>query len=313
MKILNIVLLSIFFPLLTLKSQNFSWDTITFETPYEYLSIDTSSACIWQIARPQKTYFDAAFSGERAIVTDSANPYPVNNYSYFDIKIGAFNDEWYPANLFVEFKHKFDTDEGYDGGFISISYDSGKTFMNIITDTNWYNYDFAPPMFWIPDGETLYTKDDLLYNGECGFSGHSDSWITTSFGWALIPVKAESADTVILRFNFISDNIDNGKEGWMIDDIRIYSIYFYAVHDFDLEKQVVVYPNPGLSPIHVKLDKVYAGVVADIMDMKGNKVKEFSYSNTDHFNLEFPAEMRGLYIIKIMLDGERYVLKKVIL
>ena len=32
--------------------------------------------------------------------------------------------------------------------------------------------------------------------------------------------RAFSTDTMILRFNFISDNMNNNSEGWMIDNIR---------------------------------------------------------------------------------------------
>ena len=80
-------------PITIISGQDVTWDVIAFEAPYEYLGIDTSGTCIWQIATPHKTFFDSSCSTDQAIITDSLNSYPVNNYSFFDLKIGAFNSK----------------------------------------------------------------------------------------------------------------------------------------------------------------------------------------------------------------------------
>ena len=67
------------------------WHVINFDTSYKYIHIDTSGQNIWQVGIPQKTYFNSSYSPSRAIVTDTVNDYPVNNYSYFDLYIGNFN------------------------------------------------------------------------------------------------------------------------------------------------------------------------------------------------------------------------------
>lgn len=106
----------------------FNWDTIGFEENYEYIKIDTSSSNIWQIGFPNKTYLDSSYSGENAIVTDISNSYASDNHSYFDLYVGDFNySDYYPWDIFIEFKHKFDTDTLKDGGYITVSYDNGNT------------------------------------------------------------------------------------------------------------------------------------------------------------------------------------------
>ena len=99
------------------------YDTIQFEVPYAYLEIDTSAQCIWQIARPQKLFFNSSYSGEKAILTDSVSSYPTDNLSFFELKIGEFNCSTYVevgleeiVGFCIEFKHKFDTDTLADGG-----------------------------------------------------------------------------------------------------------------------------------------------------------------------------------------------------
>ncbi len=119
-------------------------------------------------------------------MTDSLNPYPENNYSYFDIKIGIFNNDDFSYNNFIEFHHKYDTDSLLDGCYITVSTDSGKTWMNII------NKQQAFGAIWMDQYATnLYSEQDTLFNGEYGFSGHSDEWLTTAFGWGLFVVKSE--------------------------------------------------------------------------------------------------------------------------
>ena len=79
-----------------------NWDTIKFESAYEYLNIDTSNQNIWQIGRPSKIFFDSAYSKEKAIVTDSINFYPVNNCSYFNLYLGLFNCPFaFPCDFYI--------------------------------------------------------------------------------------------------------------------------------------------------------------------------------------------------------------------
>ena len=85
-------------------------DTVTFEKPCQYLEIGNSANNIWQIGVPQKTFFNSSYSLPNAIVTDTLNNYPINNYSYFDLYIGEFNFPYYYSQMCFEMKHKFDTD-----------------------------------------------------------------------------------------------------------------------------------------------------------------------------------------------------------
>src|SRR4030042_4039316 len=144
------------------QSTEFNWDTVDFETSKDYLFIDTAATNIWHICKPEKSFFDSAHSPTRAIVTDSSGYYPANNLSFFDLYIGTFNIVWYPYNTFIEITHKFDTDTLTDGGFISVSCDRGKTWMNIIND------DICMGIGPMSTGKNLYYRNDTLFNGEPG-------------------------------------------------------------------------------------------------------------------------------------------------
>ena len=134
-----------------------------------------------------------------------------------------------------------------DGGYISVSYDYGETWYNIINDESW-NYEIYPNS-WDGANINLYNEDDVLYNGENGFSGNSEDWITTEFGWYYMPVNPPGfttmlEDTTIIRFNFISDSVETNKEGWMIDHIRLISYLLMGSVDDYQKVDFSISPNP---------------------------------------------------------------------
>ncbi len=298
-----------------------NWDTLQFEQPYDYLSIDSSEQNIWQIGDPQKTFFNTPFSSNNAIVTDLVNTYPPNTYSYFDLYVGKFNypedemggfGESYPYNIFMEIKHKYDTDPSKDGGYITVSYDNGATWMNIIKDTV-YGHGLTPG-----DGVSgnLYYESDKLSNGESGFSGTSDGWVSTWFGWHLLPVKngATDVDTMILRFNFVSDEIDNPKEGWMIDDIRLYSIDIGAnITSFTAENALLIYPNPINQQTITDWKTRAKQVTIEVANIAGIQVFRAQYFNQEKTQLDITHLPNGVYFVKALLEGSEPLIQKIII
>ena len=284
------------------------WDTISFETSYPYLIINSDTQNIWQIAEPNKSLFNSAYDSNKVIITDSINFYPVENHSYFDLYIGNFNNEWYMGNNFIEFKHKFDTDSLKDGGYITYSIDLGTTWYSIVPDTGSY---FSPPEY-----DNFYSENDTLFNGEHGFSGKSDGWITTTISWYAIPIKSQTSegDTMILRFNFISDSIDNHMEGWMIDEIILYSIHIGGdVRNNDYNNQVQLFPNPVKNVLNLSIAMTYSKVAIEIIDIQGKTrlVKHLIKNQTPGINLDQLPE--GIYFAKIKIDEDKPVNKKFII
>ncbi|RLD63787.1 MAG: hypothetical protein DRJ01_02850 [Bacteroidetes bacterium] len=286
-------------------------DTICFENPYEYIKIDTSSQNLWQIGIPKKTFFDSAFSLPNAIVTDTINFYPVNNSCYFDLLIGNFNyPVYYPQSFGVEIKHKFDTDTLKDGCYFTISFDNGKTWDNIIKNSSPY---FNPNN----TGISLYTINDTLFNGEMGFSGKSDTWLTTSFYWSECVTKSHEHEmndyAVILRFNFISDSIQNNKEGWMIDNIKLISnTDFGDIKTVQNFGNINIYPNPFTSFSKLYFNKYYRTVELNIYNIQGQLVESQRYLNKRTVKINKNNLKTGVYFFKIILDDRIIETKKVI-
>ena len=292
----------------------FVWDTISFEEPYEYIVIDISNQNIWQIGEPNKTFFDSAYSKNNAIVTDTTNCYPVNNYSYFDLKLGNFNfPDYFGFDVCVEIKHKFNTDTLKDGGFITVSYDNGITWLNIIKDTT-IMYQITPT-YPYEGSENLYSENDTLYNGELGFSGNSNGWITTLFSWYMLPCKDNmdfEGDTMIVRFNFISDSIGNNKEGWMIDNIKLYSFDLGGGLNNLKPLNFRISPNPMTETTFIDLAN-YKELELSIIDIQGKTIRKKMYMNNQLIRINKYDLNPGIYFIKIITDDNLINVKKLII
>ena len=296
-----LLILAIIFLQLNIYGQygdTFNWDTITFEESLPwYFSNDTSSQNIWQIGTPQKAIFDSAWSAPNSIVTDTINNYPVNNHSWFEIKIGAFNylDWWYPWSIFMELNHKYDTDTLKDGGYITVSWDDGVTWENIIKDNVYQEM--------TPEGanENLYNwYSDSLYNGEFGFSGNSAGWITTWYAWHYLPVRAvELSDTMLVRFNFISDTIETNNEGWLIDDIRLYSRDIQGVVEEHKNVHFSLYPNPINHTSTIEFKSFNHKVELEVFNNLGQRVFYRDYYNTQSILFSRKDLKPGVYILKM--------------
>jgi hypothetical protein len=61
----------------------YSYDSVTFEVQVNTIVINNPGHSTWQIGTPQKNYFNAAYQGTRAILTDSLDVYPPNDTSSF--------------------------------------------------------------------------------------------------------------------------------------------------------------------------------------------------------------------------------------
>ena len=190
--------------------------------------------------------------------------------------------------------HKYDTDSLMDGGYITISYDEGISWINIIDDTCWY-FDICPP----DESSNLYHHEDTLFNGESGFSGNSGGWVKTGLAWYIMPVfetMDAPEDTIILRFNFVSVSITSDKEGWMIDHIKLYAIDLGGGADDPIHenREILLYPNPCRD--YININGMNAGTDFQIFTPMGHVIMEGSI-DSDRINVEdLPP---GPYILQL--------------
>lgn len=167
----------IFFLTLVYHNTNAQWyrDTVSFEATTTEIVIDTNGNNVWQIGKPQKTFFDTAHSGINAILTDTLHTYPPNDTSSFIYIIR--NPYTQTCLTCMAFWHKYDVDSLGDKGIIDASYNGGISWV-VVKDTF---VDFLGSYFmWNADyhaGNGNHTGHPLFTTGK------SDGWIQSSFCW----------------------------------------------------------------------------------------------------------------------------------
>ena len=274
MKKISLIILLIFFAFLNSNAQE---DFFSFDNQNKHYCDSLSYSGIWQIGKPSKTYFNKAYNSDKAIITDTLNPYPSNNHSTFEIiiysKLGC-RPILYSSPLMLTFVHKFDTDSLNDGCYIEISYNGCKNWVNIINDSLMYrdsvvNHGLGVN-YW-----GFYHNEDTIQGGIPAFTGKSKGWVNSGIMWTwCLGVKKYVPDSAIVRFNFISGPGNTSHEGWMIDNIKVSrGVCGEVKSTIDKPKYSLVYPNP----------------------VENNSVIEFS----NYFNDKYMFELQNVYGQKI--------------
>jgi len=270
-KILVIALLAL---CMNAIAQN-NYDTVSFEKPSTEIVIKNTSNSLWQIGKPQKTLFDSAYSGKRAILTDTISDYPPNDTSSFIYIIR--NPYTQTCETCMQFWHKYDMDTTGDKGIIDASYDGGKSWL-LLKDTSNTSFGYMGPSYinWEYDyhkSNGTYTSHKLITSGSSG------GWIQPYICWQwFIPVKKDTIitnpDSLMIRFTFVSDATTKNKEGWMIDEIVTSSAPWQdctGIKVNTLADNISVYPNPAFSVIQVTGNQLTV-IGIEIYDMLGEKV-----------------------------------------
>lgn len=213
-------------------------DTISQSPLSDWISIPSPNENIWDYGIPSKSIFNGSLSGDRTMITDSADSYPTLINDYFLISIPSSEDFYNWPEGILSFYHKYQTDSLFDGGLIEISYDGGESWINLIDDVQNVESNFIG----------LYTDADTIMGGTPAFTGSSGDWKYAEFHWIWVALLKSAITEIktlpILKFRFISDENDSQKDGWMIDQI-VFRGYDYSGGIDELNHHTNgIYPNP---------------------------------------------------------------------
>ncbi|NVO02679.1 MAG: T9SS type A sorting domain-containing protein [Bacteroidetes bacterium] len=269
-------------------------DSNNFESPNFHLVIDSSQiGNLWQIGKPVKPIFNAAYSPTHAIVTDTLNNTTQNNLSSFTLKF--LPNYWGSGKL--TFRHQYDMDSIYAGGYIDISYNLGINWENIVNDTNWLST-FTT---------NIYGKHDTISGNIPAFTGSSNGWQLSEFAWIYdIATKwGIPFDTVFIRFNFKSNSTAISKEGWMIDNITFNG--YDVVGKVEIEKkemdEIQISPNPTSDLINIESKVALKSIC--IYSCEGNLVYKSNINKKHSMKISMNAFKQGIYYIKtIDIEGK---------
>jgi len=235
---------------------------------------------IWQIGKPNKTFFTSAHSVPNAIMTDTLYPFPANDTSFFILKVPSTH---LFSNLgIVELFYELNIDSNALAR-VEISEDNGIRWVNV--------------------------KDSLPSNYFWGAGGRPNLSVSTST-WGLFSMSRcvtcpNVTDTVLFRFTFISDSVYSGKDGWIIDDIEIQYLREGVVSPIQDNNLISFYPNPSKGNIYIHSKKpISDNALISVYNVLGQEVytndKILSNSN---INLQLPA---GFYVLKYNDSKEQF-------
>lgn len=277
----------------------------TFESPKNIYKdrfiIDTvnNPNNIWQIGEPQKATFSSAHSYPNAIVTDTADTYPANDTSVFYFKVVSYNPPGLPQHWYAlvgfSFNYRLDIDAG-EIAKVEISTDSGTHWVDLMAEDTTYDITWG------------IAKPDLSQstNGWQFFEVQFFSWGDKMKSYPHYITR----DTTLVRFTFISDSTDTGKDGWMMDNFRTYNVT-ESIEAIANNNLISIYPNPAGNYIYIKSNyNYYAKPEVVIYNQQGQEVyatKELPISGYLHVNL--PA---GMYTLIYSTGTEKAVKQLVI-
>ncbi len=284
-----------------------------------YLEIPDSSNT-WEIGVPQKVFFEEAHTLPYAIMTDSINPYPKNNNDFVQIDIPVV-DEIFWSSTYVDFWHKFQFDTLNDGGYYKVSFNESPYFSKVELETNvalevycdntefcGYNYEF----------------DDIFADSINGYTGSTDGWVFTRILFIYqTPVKLADGllktlnvevDTIHIRFYILTDSIEGGEAGWIIDDI-LYGVLDMqgGISHSENRWQIKTYPNPVSNEVTLFMEGLNnENIDIDLFDITGSRIKSFENIFTDeggYTKIDLNDIPNGIWTISITSENEFWTTK----
>ena len=273
-----------------------SYWNLTFDnaTSLNRVVIDTFSNHnnIWKIGHSHKTVFNTAHSSPNVIVTDTLNPYPINDTSSFTI-IHIASAGWalnYPK-VDIGGWYYVNSDTLTDHGYIEFSSDHGNT---------WFNLDSSINNLFCTWGATQELPT---------FSGNSNGW--KHFYYCLnTTTSVNIGDTILYRFTFVSDGIQTNKDGLMFDDLH-FEDWAEGIQEFTKEQTITISPNPFSSFTTITFSEEQKNTLLKITDMLGNTIQQ-TIINGKQSTIDLSGAAKGIYFAEIIDANKNAVNKKIV-
>jgi hypothetical protein len=287
-----------------------------FDNSFGPLTFSSNGNQIWQIGLPAKPFFDTSYSAPNAIMTDTINPYPVNNVSSIILNNrDTSQSAMYPVHgrNKLSFLHKYQTTQNNDGCAVEVSY-NGTTWQNFLADTFWQNNSWPGTSGQqFPDNSGMYSLTDTLFNFGYGFSGTSSGWVYSEIEWVwwvavtginLLPMP----DSMFIRFTFYSDSIAENLDGWMIDNISLTGQDPNGIEENLFQSTAIaLHPQPSSGILNVTIKNRINSISYSVFDLEGRKVLSGSAGN--RFSIDVSKLHAGIYTLAIETEENKLLVK----
>ena len=260
------------------------------------------SGC-WQIGRPNKPIFADPLSEPNALVTDTLMPHPDSSIWYAQF---SFNTD---QSHLITFQHWIDTDSLDSFGWVEVF--------------DWYDLLWKP--IPVPGGihdsvgnyYTAFYSDPNAAADEFKFSGSSSGWSFDSI-WFTCQGKFRPPDDdrwksfdygpMLMRFVFQAPSNPNNKDGWMIDNVTVYSGGACVGAINELKPELVrMFPNPARDRLNVVCEWISASWIAvEIVDPSGRVTSANRWPSCGSYLIDLQGLNDGLYAVRLTSADKSY-------
>ena len=257
---------------------------------------------IWTIGTPNGTLLNTASSGNYVYATNLNANYPDKTTSF--LYSNCYNLSVL-ENPKIKFQMGFDIENEWDYLTLEYSKDFGKNWavLGDATTPNWFNSAATsdssgtsnlPGKQWTGLGETANAAGGTNAN-------------LHEYSYDLAALTSEAS--IIFRFKFSSDDAEN-EEGVIIDDFGIEGKVL-SIESQELQNKFLVYPNPSNDVFNLSWS-LSGDAEVSIYNYLGKLILSRTNLKENKIRVDLTNKSKGLYFIKINVDGKQAV-KKVIL
>lgn len=290
---------------------------------YNVLGLDS----LWMAGIPNKSEWDTSCLQEpsrpKALLTDTANPYPPNNHSVMEIHVekpawtAMYNYCW--SRFLFKVDIACDTDSLKDGMYMEISFDGGQSFVNAMDTGAILDANNGPDEIMNIENLESYPLS-MIGDSVLGFTGHFNNvyepesnypymeGIGLEYWWD--DAHGYDVTEAVIRIHFVSDSIDNPRQGIMMDDLYVLvEEWCYYVGKEDIEQNTnkpFLYPNPLTTE-----SKIYFNnnsnklAILNIYTSTGALIhKEETYN--EHFIIGNKNFNPGIYMYQLNVDNTTF-------
>lgn len=269
-----------------------------FDDASDNLQLDTVyPAGCWQVGVPAKPVFTSAYSVGRALVTDTVSPYPDSTTCYAEFTLLASDPEYLGRSIL--FKQRRDMD----------SSTTASIEVQQSMDTSWHRYGTNWDEGLMVNGMGQST-DGTGYAFTGTSSGWEDVWLESpclGVFWNEGQRSQRWYDPVMrVRLVFQSLGNLNGRDGWMIDNVRA----GVSLCSGGLEERSgplrSVFPNPASSSIKLDLGlPVGDPYTLELLRPDGALMFREHRPNTGSQAIDVSRLADGPYLLRVIANGQQ--------
>ncbi len=277
---------------------NFEEPILDYCTSFFTINDGLDSGGVWQIGPPQKETLNFAYSGDFVIITDSVNPYPVNDTSSFTIH-HVVDQLSLPGGNVYAFAFRGAYFAQLDDG------DECKMEYSINQGESWYD---------LINADDLQSEYYITWHSEIpDFSVHTAGWELFDLEWSIFLKYEESGqeimtgDTIQIRFSLISVSIPGNAEGIMFDS---FTMEQYAESVFNTNFRAfdsTVQPNPTKNSTEILFSNPNSlETTVSIFNQMGREVQT-SQTIDNRIAIDLKFLQAGIYTYRLLQEDEQRI------